>query len=548
MPHPLSETLSLTVLLVAGWLFLRRRRHRTVLDNIPGPQARSWTTGSLDDIWNRRGWDYHRKIAETYGSILRVKGLFGANDLYIFDPKALQHILIKGQDIFEETETFLETNKIIYGDGIFTTLGDRHHHQRKMLNSIFSIAHLREMVPIFYGVTSRLRKTFSTLTQSGPAEVDILVWTTRLSLELIGQAGLGYTFDDLEQGSVPHAYGLASKELLPLVAEASALMRNPLVPYIARMGPPRFRRFLVDWLPIKQIHRVRNIVDTLHNTSVEIYEAKKQALEQGDAALAAQSGGGKDIITNLMKANLRTSDDDKLSEKEILGQITSLTFAATDTTSSALCRTIHLLSIHKDVQKRLREEIRSARDSAGGEDLSYDTFMSLPYLDAICKETLRLYPPIATFMRNARQDAILPLSAPIKGIDGTDFHEIHVPKGTDVFVSVISSNRNPQVWGPDAYEWNPERWLQPLPESVLNARIPGVLPHLLTFFAGGRSCIGFKFAQLEMKVVLTLLVEGFEFSPSVDKDIVWQMTSITTPNLDFESTVPTLPIIITRAA
>jgi cytochrome P450 len=68
----------------------------------------------------------------------------------------------------------------------------------------------------------------------------------------------------------------------------------------------------------------------------------------------------------------------------------SLTFAATDTTSSALSRIFHLLALHKDVQTKLREAILDAKEENGGKDLNYDTLVSLPYLDAICRETLRL--------------------------------------------------------------------------------------------------------------------------------------------------------------
>lgn len=57
-------------------------------------------------------------------------------------------------------------------------------------------------------------------------------------------------------------------------------------------------------------------------------------------------------------------------------------------------------------------------------------------------------------------------------------HEIHVPKGTVVFIGVLASNRNKAVWGDDALEWKPERWLSPLPDSVAEARIPGVFSSL----------------------------------------------------------------------
>jgi cytochrome P450 len=66
----------------------------------------------------------------------------------------------------------------------------------------------------------------------------------------------------------------------------------------------------------------------------------------------------------------------------------TLTFAATDTTSGALARILFLLSIHQDVQNKLRQEITEARKSG---DLSYDELVALPYLDAVCRETMRLY-------------------------------------------------------------------------------------------------------------------------------------------------------------
>lgn len=73
---------------------------------------------------------------------------------------------------------------------------------------------------------------------------------------------------------------------------------------------------------------------------------------------------------------------------------------------------------------------------------------------------------------------ILPLSEPIKGVDGNDIHEILVPSNTNINVSIIGANRNPEIWGADAAEWKPERWLSPLPESVMTAPIPGIYSHL----------------------------------------------------------------------
>ena len=67
-----------------------------------------------------------------------------------------------------------------------------------------------------------------------------------------------------------------------------------------------------------------------------------------------------------------------------------------DTTSSALARALHLLAAHPDVQEKLRREIVNARD---GQDIPYDQLVKLPYLDAVCRETLRLYPTVPVSYR-----------------------------------------------------------------------------------------------------------------------------------------------------
>ena len=70
---------------------------------------------------------------------------------------------------------------------------------------------------------------------------------------------------------------------------------------------------------------------------------------------------------------------------------------------------------------------------------------------------------------------MLPLMWPIKSADGkSEIHEIPVRKNTNVIVSILGANRCKAVWGEDAYEWKPERWLSPLPDSVAKAHLPGV--------------------------------------------------------------------------
>ena len=99
------------------------------------------------------------------------------------------------------------------------------------------------------------------------------------------------------------------------------------------------------------------------------------------------------------------SEKDRLSDEEVIAQVSyaitvqleersvltiSRTFvlAGTDTTSNATSRLLHLLAMNPIAQEKLRQEIVEAQ---AGTEIAYDTLMNLPYLDAVCRETLRLY-------------------------------------------------------------------------------------------------------------------------------------------------------------
>ena len=64
-----------------------------------------------------------------------------------------------------------------------------------------------------------------------------------------------------------------------------------------------------------------------------------------------------------------------------------------------------------------------------------------------------------------------------------------MPKGTRVVLDVAACNRDPALWGPDAAEWRPTRWLEPLPRALEDARVPGVYSHMMTFIAGPKACM-----------------------------------------------------------
>lgn len=79
---------------------------------------------------------------------------------------------------------------------------------------------------------------------------------------------------------------------------------------------------------------------------------------------------------------------------------------------------------------------------------------------------------------SARKDAVLPLSTPIRGNDGSTISEIVIPKDTSIIIGIREVNTSTEIWGTDAAQWKPERWLSPLPETVTNARVPGIYSNM----------------------------------------------------------------------
>ncbi|GJE84314.1 cytochrome P450 [Phanerochaete sordida] len=525
-----------TVLILLCWAFWRLLKQyfiRSSLDNIPGPKRASILTGNVAQLFSRDAWNFHDDITEKYPSVVKFHAPFGGKGLYVVDPKALYHVTVKDIAAYEEPAWFVQVSALTFGQGVFATSGEQHRKQRRVLNPVFSIKHMRSLTPIFYAVAHRLRAGLSAeLGDANFGETEILGWLGRTALELVGQGGLGHSFDKLDR-PVPNPFHQVLQEIMPTVF--SLHLWRVLLPYVMPYIPPRVRRLVGPWLPHRAMQKWRSIVRILDEQAREIYDAKKDALEKGDEHVEHEIHEGRDILSVLLKANSNAAEGDRLSEEEVIGQISSLVFAATDTTSSATARILQLLAEHPDVQDKVRAELLEA--SPDGEDIPYDRLVDLPFLDAVCRESLRLYSPVIFMSRDARQDAVLPLSEPIQGVNGALMTEIIVPKGTSIVIGILACNKSKALWGDDALEWKPERWLSPLPESLTNAHIPGIYSHLMTFLGGGRACIGFKFSQLEMKVLLAALLPAFRFTLG-QREIYWNVAGVSYPTVGRENSNP----------
>lgn len=565
---------SFSFALCKALVLLLRRPHGIDLD---GPNRRNWLTGNISSLFEG-GVDYCVHIAEKYGGAVRLHGPFG-EVVYVSDPRALYHMVVKDQHIFEEPNTFILTNRLIFGEGLISTVGEQHRRQRKLLNPVFSTSNMRRLLCILHPISDRLTSTLvSKLPIDGShKEIDILPWLSRCALDGVCQSILGYPSNTLSTAE-NDPYAEALRKIGPLIGKLMKL--RPFAMLIMQRCSPYWARKVLDlitvpWLPTQfmaDVREMRHIVETMDSFSRKAFLEKKAATEAKETSDPTDTAcRDSDSMTSMMdimlKANAVSSNTERLTDAELLGQMNVMVFAGLDTTTSALARCIYLLAQHSGAQARLRSEIRDATETLENDgdmssvELPYDVLMSLPFLDGVVKETLRLYPSLPVMSRITSKTTTLPLQFPALSRSGGYTSTVTIPEGAYTIISILAANRHQEVWGDDANEWRPERWLSshlaapsqaqevkfsldgedvtstsPTPGAKDSVRFPGVYSNMMTFLGGSRSCIGFKFAEMELKQVIATLVLRLHFSLPTErnaqghvKEIQWKLKAFHIP-------------------
>ncbi|XP_071079850.1 1,25-dihydroxyvitamin D(3) 24-hydroxylase, mitochondrial-like [Haliotis cracherodii] len=184
---------------------------------------------------------------------------------------------------------------------------------------------------------------------------------------------------------------------------------------------------------------------------------------------------------------------DTISTKEIYANVTELMTAAVDTTSNTMQFLLYEVAKNPDVQKKLREELELSVPP--GEIATPKHLRSMPYLKAVIKETLRLY-PVGSYVGRINQQDIV-----IMGY--------HVPKGKNVVVSLHAVGRLPSLYD-EPGTFRPERWLR----ETRKAREKPVAFSHIPFGFGKRMCVGRRVAELEIQLLVAQMLQRFDLKPS----------------------------------
>ncbi|KAF9315038.1 hypothetical protein BG003_003539 [Podila horticola] len=498
-------SLSVTVLAIITYGFYKSwlyPYHLDPLSRLPGPApSKIPLLGNMLAMTKKKPMMALYDWAMEYpGSLIRYYW-FSRLTLLTSDPVTVGYVLGKGNDNWlksKETEQQFEQN---LGHSLLSMRSHEHAAHRKYLASGFKHAYLKSMTFAFQRVAHELILVWKDRLEPSAQDpqwskdgkmyrtVDLEPSFYCLTLDSIGEFALGRGFDAIKSPIGPDF------ENYKIIVDSFQVTLLTLLPFS-------------NWIPTKTNRRAWSAVRGFNQWMDKIVQDRKQELMQEIDANGGQfsqsedaSSQKKDMLTMLLVDQLGGEGGTDL---QIRHDVFTAIFAGHETTSAALSWTFFQLAIHPEIQARLREETRHFYNDKDG-DPTYDELNALPYLNAVVRESLRLWSPVPLNLRVSVEDDYLPR--------GNGLEPLFVPAGTNLQLPMFILQRDPKIWGADSLEFNPDRWL--------NGKVcpPYMPPHGLCyfpFFHGKRSCIGNKIATLEMKTHIANLVNRFEFVPAPD--------------------------------
>ncbi|KAK3362785.1 cytochrome P450 [Lasiosphaeria hispida] len=479
---------SFQFMLYAAWAVVLYPKLFSPLRGLPEPSGNTFFNGQWAKI---TGKPTGIPMLEWVNSIpndgvIRYLGLLNQERLIVTSPKALAEVLTTKSYDFQKPESLrFSIGRILGMTGILFTEGDEHRTQRRNLLPAFAFRRIKDLYPVFW---SKSRECVDAMTEaiisdaaktpeepgSRPTSViEVGTWASRATLDIIGVAGLGRDFGAIEN---------PTNELNQTYQSLFRPSRQAEILGLLGLFIPGW---FLDKLPVKRNGDVHAAARFIRATCADLIQEKKQKLARKELtdvdilSVALESGG--------------------FTDENLVDQMMTFLAAGHETTASSMTWAIYLLARHQDVQSRLRNEIRERLPPLGTDStVSSLDIDRMPYLNAVVNEILRYFGPVPMTLRESAID--------------TSIQGHFVPKGTRIMITPWAINKSESMWGADAQQFNPDRWI-PKSEGDKRAASGGATSNyaFLTFLHGPRSCIGQAFAKAEFACLLASWVGRFGF-------------------------------------
>ncbi len=326
---------------------------------------------------------------------------FGPFPAILFNkPEHVHSILVEHAYDFDKGIAIHNTFRPTIGDGIFSSEGDFHRHQRKLMSAPFQPRHIASYADIMGYYGEQIQQTWP-----DGAVIDVNQQMTNLTMSIIGKA-----LFDADVFTETDELGAAMTVTTEYVSHTLSTLLPP--PY--SWPTPRNRRTHKAAQVLRT--RIQRFIDERRNSVVE----------------------GNDFLSILLQA--RDEDGKPMSNEQVMAECLTLFGAGHETTATALSWTWYLLCQHPERYQKVQQEVDSVLQ---GRTPTYADLARLPYCLQVFKEALRLYPPAYAFSRRALRDV---------EIDG-----YRVPKGAVVLLAPYTLHRRGEYF-PEPEKFDPERF------------------------------------------------------------------------------------------
>lgn len=436
------------------------------------------------------------EISELYeGRPFEVRILGRPLAVFLSTPEMFEDVLKTQFEVFDKGDFMRECLSDVIGNGIFLADGANWAHQRKTASTLFTMKALRDSMATTVGnLIPVLHQIIQTSMAKGEP-VGLVRLFNRFVMEGFAEIGFGIKLG-----------GLESKEEPPFMAAFDTAQHVTLLRFLLPMWVWKLQR----WLNVGAEKQLSDSVRVINDT---VYGIIDKALHQRAKTTNQKEGDKKTTIISLFMDHM-CKDDGEIDPVYLRDIVVSFLIAGRDSTAQTLCWFFYMMSQHPEVERKVRQEIAEKVPELATGSIDYpsiDQIQELSYLEAAIKETLRLYPPVPGNVKEANRDTVL--------CDGT-----FIRKGDTVEIPSYSMARLTQNWGPDAKQYNPERWFDP--ETGKPITVSAF--KFVSFHAGPRTCLGMNLAMMELKTVTASLLSKFQFNLVEGQNITYKV-SITLP-------------------
>eukprot|EP00164_Ancoracysta_twista_P000759 GFYU01000998.1.p1 GENE.GFYU01000998.1~~GFYU01000998.1.p1 ORF type:complete len:571 (-),score=144.86 GFYU01000998.1:61-1686(-) len=347
---------------------------------------------------------------------------------------------------------------------------------RRTCAPIFSTKNLRTFGPVMNDAATTLAERLDAASKSKEV-INIWRYWGGMTLEVIGSTSFGVKF--ASQSGKPDKMTDAAEALFKFSNFARASVGRFILSVVPFVMP------VLRYMPNPQIKLLMESIGLLDQTSLDLI-ANRRSDPNADRH--------NDLATLLIKATDNVTGD-ALSDNDIRDQSNTFLLAGYETTANTLSFCTYCITVNPDVQKKMLEEIDRFND---GKDVNYDDLSNYVYLEALVKESQRMYPAVAAMSREAGAD--------------TELGGVVFKKGTKFVIPSYAFHYDSQHWE-NPNEFIPERFLDKDGNLVKDP------PAFMPFGSGPRICIGWRFALEEVKLAIVRIYREYTFKLS-EKQLV----------------------------